>query len=227
MKLVFLGDSLTWGQYGGDFVAAVSEQFPNDTIINAGVGGDTVVNLYRRLEDVLSMHQPDALFVMVGGNDAVSYLYPVTRPYYQGSIKNIENGTVDPETFRRTYRELLTDLQLHHVQTFVGLAPTEYNAELVQMKRRYNQIAREVAASMTIPVLDLDRQFSPEQPIKREGVTLDFIREIGQRHSSGWQDYDTERVRWGYRHTFDGMHLMPEAAQQMAASIVEFLREHL
>ena len=43
MRIVFLGDSLTWGQYGGDFVAEVAKRLPEHETLNAGVGGDTVV----------------------------------------------------------------------------------------------------------------------------------------------------------------------------------------
>ena len=53
MKITFLGDSLTWGGYGGNFVEYVADQLPDHTIVNAGVGGDTVINLLRRLDEVL------------------------------------------------------------------------------------------------------------------------------------------------------------------------------
>ena len=78
MKIVFLGDSLTWGGYGGDFVAEVDRRLPQHTIVNAGVGGNTVINLLNRLDSVLDQ-EPDGVFVMVGGNDAISYSQPQTR----------------------------------------------------------------------------------------------------------------------------------------------------
>ena len=81
--IAFLGDSLTWGGYGGNFVDVVRERMPDHTIINAGVGGDTVVNLMRRVDEVLETHEPDTIFVMVGGNDATSYSMPKTRGYYK------------------------------------------------------------------------------------------------------------------------------------------------
>jgi lysophospholipase L1-like esterase len=83
MRIVFLGDSLTWGGYGGNFVDEVQKQMPEYEIINAGEGGETVINLLRRVEDVLTEHKPDAMFVMVGGNDATSYSQPKTRGYYR------------------------------------------------------------------------------------------------------------------------------------------------
>lgn len=226
MRIAFLGDSLTWGGYGGNFVQPIAASLPEHTIINAGIAGDTVLNLLNRLDALLTDHQPDAVFVMVGGNDAVSYCMPATRSYYRRA-KGLPDGMISPDLFESTYRELLIQLQLNYVQALVGLAPTEYSRDLAQVKRTFNERASAVAASLAVPVLDLDRLFTPADLIDREPVTLRFIQEIGERAASGWSDYAAERARWGYRYTFDGMHLMPEAALQIAQAIVPFLRQHL
>jgi lysophospholipase L1-like esterase len=225
MRIVFLGDSLTWGGYGGDFVAEVAAQMPEHTILNAGVGGDTVINLLRRVDDVISEMTPDAMFVMVGGNDAVSYINPTVRPYYK-SAKKIEGGQVTPDQFRTAYRDLLIEIQANYIQLAVGLAPTEYNVELVAARRTYNQIAREIAEGCNVPILDLDSLFTPAQPITRPAADINFIQQIGTRSTSGWNDFETERAKWGYTYTFDGMHLLPETARRFADVIVPFLKEH-
>ena len=151
MKIVFLGDSLTNGSFGGDWVSLVAAQLPTHEVVNAGVGGDTVVNVAVRAESVLEKYQPDAVFVMIGGNDAVTNIFPDTRLYYKSSKKILPDGIVTPERFGTQYRELLTYLLLEHVQPFVGLAATEYNRELIAERQRYNQITREVAAALAIP----------------------------------------------------------------------------
>jgi len=226
MKLVFLGDSLTWGQFGGNFVDIVADLMPDHDIINAGIGGDTVVNLYQRYESIIDEHDPDAIFVMVGGNDAASYIMPDTQIYYR-SNKKIENGIVSPSLFEQTYRDLLTELQLNHIVTFVGLAPTEYNPKLKATKHEYNQLAQQVASSMNIPVLDLEVPFATESIPDREPVTLKFIQDIGYRVSTDWSDFEAERDKYGYTYTFDGMHLLPSSAEKMGKLIVEFLQKHL
>lgn len=225
-KIVFLGDSLTWGGYGGNYVSEVENLLPQHTIINAGVGGDTVVNLLRRVEDVIDTHDPDAMFVMVGGNDAVSYSMPLTRGYYR-KAKQLEDGQVRPNDFEATYRELLTQIQLRFVQVMIGLPPTEYSRELVAVRRDYNHRAQRVAEAMNVPVLDLDAAFTPAEPIERAPVDLQFIIEIGERGASGWNDFEAERAKWGYTYTFDGMHLMPDAALQMAKHIAPFVENQV
>lgn len=222
----FLGDSLTWGGYGGNYVEHVREMMPDHTIINAGVGGDTVVNLLRRVENVLERHDFDALFIMVGGNDATSYTMPKTRGYYR-KAKALDGGQVSPEQFVAAYRELIETVQAAFVNPLIGLAPTEYSRELVAAKREYNDLTRNLAQEMRVPLLDLDALFTPEHPIEREPITLKFIQQIGDRGSRGWNDYEKERADFGYTYTFDGLHLMPAAAQRFAEYIVPFLHDHL
>jgi len=226
MRIVFLGDSLTWGGYGGNFVKAVADALPEHEIINAGVGGDTVVNLLRRLDDVLEEHEPDAMFVMVGGNDANSYTFPAIRGYYK-KAKQLEDGMVTPDQFEESYRELLHYLQLNYVHPLVGLAPTEYSREVVKAKQVYNEKARSVAESLNIPILDLDAIFTPDNPIEREAITLEFIQQIGANWNSGWDKFEEERAKWGYQYTFDGLHILPEMGQEFAKHLIPFLKEHV
>jgi len=221
MKIVFLGDSLTWGGYGGNFVAEIARLLPDHTIINAGEGGDTVVNLLQRVDEVLEQ-EPDGIFVMVGGNDAISATQPETRRYYRRA-KKIDDGIVTPEVFAQAYRDLLTHIQLKHVLTWVGLPPIEHNPEVVKAVRGYNQLAEEAAKALNIPVLDLMARFAPEQIPNRPPLNQEMINLIGERSKSGWSDFETERQRGGFTFTFDGLHLIPETAQQVAEIIVQFL----
>ena len=226
MRIVFIGDSLTWGGYGGNFVDIVAGRLPEHVIINAGVGGDTVVNMLRRVDDVIEEHKPDAAFCMVGGNDAVSYSQPETRPYYRKS-KRIEQGFVSPDDHAEAYRELLQRLQLAFVMPMIGLSPTEYSADLVAARAEYSTRVREIAHSLNVPLLDLDAPFTPAQPIERPPVNLMFIQTIGDNIAQGWADYETERQKWGYTYTFDGMHLTPQSAEAFADLIVPFLQDQL
>lgn len=225
MRILFLGDSLTWGGYGGNFVDVVAQLMPEHDIINAGVGGDTAINIERRLDNELEEHQPDAAFLMVGGNDAVSYTMPKTRNYYKSSKKIKPDGIVTPEQHAEAIHNILMELLGQRILTGMGLSPTEYNAELLQARRQYADLARQEAEKLRVPVLDLFDEFAPEQSVERDPVDLKFIQVIGQRGNSGWSDYETERQRWGYTYTFDGMHLLPETAKLYAERITAFLKD--
>lgn len=222
MKIAFLGDSLTWGGYGGSFVADIQRRLPQHEIINAGEGGNTVINLLRRLETVLD-DEPDGVFVMAGGNDAISNIYPATRPYYK-KAQAIPDGFVSPEQYAQVYRDLLTQLHLRHTLAWVGLPPIEYSRELVEELARYNALAREAAEALNIPALDLLREFVPADIPERPPLALKDINRIGAHIQSGWSDYETTQQAGGYTFTFDGLHPMPESAARMAGIIIDFLK---
>ncbi len=221
MKITFLGDSLTWGGFGSSYIDMLRQRLPDYSITNAGEGGDTVINLRRRLDAVLA-EAPDMVFVMVGGNDAISFTQPGTRPYYK-TTKKLEGGMVTPEQFAAHYRDLLADIAMQQVGAVVGLPPVEYSPELQAAVQHYNHLARDVAESMSVPVLDLEARLRPDAVPDRPPVDLRDIQLIGQRVRAGWHDYEAERQRLGYTYTFDGLHLMPQAAQLMADAIADFL----
>ncbi len=217
MKIAFLGDSLTWGEYGGSYVRELQTLRPADKLVNAGVGGNTVINLRRRVDEVLDQ-EPDGVFVMVGGNDAISYLYPETRRYYRRA-QSIPEGVVTPEQFAATYRDLLTHIQVRHVLAWVGLPPVEYSRELVETLRHYNHAAKEIAEKLKVPVIDLLTKFVPDTIPARPPLNMQTINLIGDHIQSGWSDFEQARQAGGYTFTFDGLHLMPESARPMAEAI--------
>ena len=221
MRLAFLGDSLTWGGYGGNFVTAVQGLLPQHEIINAGEGGNTVVNLLRRVDALLD-EDPDGIFVMVGGNDAISYIYPKTRPYY-AQVQQIPDGVVTPQQFAQAYRELLTRIRSHYVQAWVGLPATEYSPALVTALAEYNTLADEIARSLNIDVLYFAAQFTPAHVPERPAFGVGRVNLVGQHICEGWADYERARMEGGYSFSFDGSHLMPDTAAQMAHMIVDFI----
>lgn len=223
MKIVFLGDSLTWGGYGGDFVAEAARRLAQHTLINAGVAGNTALNLLRRLPAVLEQG-PDGVFVMVGGNDAISYSQPKTRRYY-ARAQDIPGGVVTPDQFAAAYRDLLTRIQLAHTLAWVGLPPVEYSPLLAAAVRQYNERARAAAAALNIPVLDLAAAFATGAPPARPELDQRAINLIGARVQAGWDDYERERKAGGFTYMFDGLHFTPAAAARCGALVAAFLRD--
>lgn len=225
MRLVFLGDSLTWGGYGGDFVAEAARRLPQHTVVNAGVGGSTVLNLLHRLDGVLAQ-RPDGVFVMIGVNDAISHSQPATRRYYE-TVQGVPDGVVTPAQFAAAYRDLLTRLQLAHVLTWIGLPPVEYSATVVAAVQQYNRLARAAAEALRVPVLDLETAFGHGPLPDRPELDQDAINLIGKRVRAGWDDYAREQKAGGFAYTFDGLHFTPEAAARCGALVAAFVQNQL
>lgn len=83
VSLVVLGDSLSAG-YGmaqseswvGVLQDRWAEKYPDITLINASISGDTTQGALNRLAGVIERHQPDAVFVELGGNDGLRGFTP-------------------------------------------------------------------------------------------------------------------------------------------------------
>lgn len=226
MRIIFLGASMTEGVYGGNFVKTTMQLLPQHEIINMGVGGSTINKLVERIDDVLEK-QPDAVFIIAGGNDAIAYSQPETRPYYKSSQDLQPDGYLTPDAFGTQYRDLLTRFQLAHVQPLIGLSPTEYNPSLTAATQEFNEQAREAARAFNIPVLDLAAEFNPPSVPERPPLNLKTIFLIGDRTKSGWNDYEAEQQSGGYTFTFDGIHPTPAAAEKIGALIAEFIKAEL
>jgi lysophospholipase L1-like esterase len=222
MKLVCFGDSLTAGVYGGSYVNALRRLRPDWHVLNAGVGGDTVLNLLARLDEAVLAEGPDGVFVMIGGNDAISYSQPKTRSYYKFS-KDVPDGVVTPDQFATAYRALLERLHLAHILAWVGLPPVEANPVVADEVREYNALASEAARAYNAPVLDLMAAFAPQPIPERPELDIATINTIGARIQAGWRDFEAAQAEGGYRFTFDGLHLMPEAAERMGQLVADFL----
>ena len=225
MKIVCLGDSLTWVGYGGSYFEELVKLMPEHEWINAGVGGNTVINLLRRVDDDVLRHEPDGVFVMVGGNDAVSYSQPKTRSYYR-QAQDIPDGIVTPEQYETAYRDLLTKLQLAHTLVWIGLETNEYNPTTVAAQHDINARTKAIARSLSLPVLDLMEALPPGDVPERPPLSIEYILTIGAREKRGWNAYEEARQAGGFTFTFDGMHLTPETARRVAALVAEFIRSN-
>lgn len=226
MRIIFLGASMTEGVYGGNFVKPAARLLPQHEIVNAGVGGSTINKLAERLDETLEQ-KPDAAFIMAGSNDAIAYSQPATRPYYKSTQGLAPDGYMTPEQFGAVYRDVLTRLQLAHVQPLIGLPPMEYNPTLVAASAAFNAQAEEVARAFNLPVLDLVALFNPPNVPERPPLDMKIIFTIGDRTKSRWNDYEAEQVKGGYTYSFDGIHLTPKSAEKMGELVAAFLKAEL
>lgn len=222
MKIVFFGDSITQGSYGASYVDKVAAMMRGHHFINEGINGDTSLNLFRRVDQYVIAHHPDAAFIMVGINDAISHAEPATRPYYR-LIKGVRNGQVSPIAFRENVRTVLMKLIVANIQVWVALPPIEYRPALVNALREMNDYAAEVCAELKVPMLDLMALLTPAQIPDRPPLHVFSLRSI-QITLSG-SDYDRFRAEGNYTYSFDGIHLADTGAQQIADAVVPFLRQ--
>ena len=155
MKILFFGDSITdMGRekseeisvrsYGDGYVFFVAgdlkRENPNVQIVNRGISGNRIVDLYARIKKDVWNHKPDILSFFGGVNDVWHDL---------GEAKN----GVELERFKRIYKMLiedtkkvLPDLKIVLMEPFIlrGSATEERMGEFLQVKE-YAKAVKELA----------------------------------------------------------------------------------
>ena len=110
MRIAFLGDSITEGVPGVSYVDMLKAYYPNDELINLGVGGDTIKSINKRMkkEDLSNI---DKLIFFVGVNDLFSRINLVHKIFKV--LKN-QRWCKDVDEFETHYRiacDYLSDIQ--------------------------------------------------------------------------------------------------------------------
>ncbi len=225
MKIVFIGDSLTQGVYGANYVNKVAEALRGHHFINEGVSGDTSLNLYRRLERDVISHQPDGVFIMIGVNDALSATDPSSRLYFR-LLKRVRGGQITPIAFRENLRAVLMQLTHHRIRAWVALPPVENRPQTVEVLRQMNAYARVICDELHVPMLDLMAKLTPPNVPDRPPTHFlaGTLRTALHLRLLPGGSYDALQAAGQYTYTFDGIHLTESGARQVADEVAQFLR---
>lgn len=168
MKLLFIGDSITDMRrykeesspycFGNGFVflleSALTKKYPKRfEIINRGISGNRIVDIYQRIKADCWNPEPDVITFMVGVNDVYHEL-------------KYGNG-VDQERFARFYdmmledtRKRLPNAKIILMGSFVleGKETAERFAEFCEIKE-YAEITRQIAKKHNCLYISLQEQF--------------------------------------------------------------------
>lgn len=153
MKILFFGDSITdagrnregdfkQANYGYGYVRAVAGALLSENpleyqIINRGISGNRVVDLYARIKSDLWNLQPDVLSILIGVNDV----------WHEVGNRN----GVELDRFEKVYRMLLEDtkaklpnVKIILLEPFVlkGTATQERYEEFLEVKKYAKVVAK-------------------------------------------------------------------------------------
>ncbi len=90
-KILFFGDSITALGGSNRYTDLLTSMYPNSTIINAGVSGDSTYNARLRFENDVIAKDPDIVFICLGMNDAAIDTTGTTVKPIATYRKNIRN----------------------------------------------------------------------------------------------------------------------------------------
>ena len=126
-RVVFLGNSITHGGHYHSYIwLYYMTHFPNQNIriFNGGVGGDTVYDMNKRLDDDIFCKEPTVLIVTFGMNDSGYYEY--------NSSNAKEFGEQKFQEFVKNYQQLEKRLKdLPHTRIImVGTSPYDETVKI-------------------------------------------------------------------------------------------------
>ena len=172
MKILFLGDSITdmsrnketeffYNSYGFAYPlfveAELSTKYPHQyEVLNKGISGNRVVDLYSRIKVDCWNHNPDVVSIFIGVNDV-----------WHGLFEGIGNG-VDIERFEKVYRMLIDDTHktLPNAKFILvapffleGSATNDRMDEFVNIYK-YADVVRKIANDYGFSVVDLQKKFT-------------------------------------------------------------------
>jgi lysophospholipase L1-like esterase len=155
-KIVFFGDSITnFGARPGGYITYITRILKaadieyNYELAGSGMDGDTVLDLYKRVDKDILSEGADVVVILIGVNDVFNVL---------------SSGENKLETYTEIYEALIKKLN-DAVIKIVLCTPTvigeridlsnEYDAEL----NRYSDMVRRLAGKYDLPLVDLRQAF--------------------------------------------------------------------
>ena len=227
LKIAFLGDSLTEGIVGGSFFKILQQKLPQHQLFNYGKGGDTVISLYRRLQNLDMASRLDLGFLWIGGND----VYVKTRRTFP-IIKRLRGQpwARSHAQFQSYYRDLL-DFLFDKISNIYTIPPlligedvnNDWNKELAILSK----IIQDLSVSYpNVEFIDLREPFishlsseriSPYVPKSLSRVIWDKL------FSNSPEDWEKKASERGLHVTIDGVHLN----QTGAAKVAEVFRKKI
>lgn len=241
MRIVFFGDSLTEGVDGPSYLRMLQERARADArlagveLLNAGIGGDTVVNLARRIERDVAPHQPDWVVLFIGVNDCSTYLaarsLPTLSNYRSRRYFRRDKGVrqpVTPERYRDGLRIVVEGIRARTPARVAICTPSTLDESLRsrnwRVLGRYADMARLVASERGCPLIDIRAAIARDLAGLPERSLATRCRAACLRQP---QEIDFEELsrRRGYALTYDGCHYNARGAGLVADVFEQWLVE--
>jgi len=232
--LVCFGDSLTEGAIGASYVDILRAHLPEHVrVINAGINGDTVLHLLRRVDRDVVARDPDVVVVLVGLNDlTTAYGLRSSKLYYR-TFKNLQL-ILTPSTFIRAYRRLIGILSQRTNAQIALCTLTTIGEQLddpaQQYVDAYSLIIRAIAAQERLPLIDVRAGFVAAMVRDpRHGPPYRIWTPVRDWLAIGLhgQTYATLAARRGYRLICDGAHLADAGAELVAEAMLPCIQKVL
>jgi lysophospholipase L1-like esterase len=239
MRIVFLGDSLTEGRDGASYLRILRQALAEDAslheieLVNAGAGGDTALNLIRRVPSDVVRWRPDWVVVLIGVNDATTQLRwrsPMpeawaTRRYFR-RVKGL-HGPVTPARYVEALRLLVETLRTYGDANVVLCTPATHGEVLTarswRLLDRYAEAVRLVADERRCALIDLHSTFG--EALAHLPTRPWWWRLWGalRAHVAAPMEHEKLARLRGLTYTYDGVHFREAGAALVAGELKRWI----
>ena len=165
-NLLFIGDSITEGIVGVNFVDLISDQYSKFEISNMGLGGDTLMGVSNRLYKAFEEKHYDLVVFSAGHNDIVLPYMKQRGPQKRKFVENILNSGIEItqtlDAFRYKFEEIIEFIEINHSKIVIltlSVLGENLDSELNKKRRDINQLIREFK---NISILDIAQIFDEQ-----------------------------------------------------------------
>jgi lysophospholipase L1-like esterase len=178
-RIVCFGDSVTFGwnvdyknSYPNLLEGLLREDYAKVKVINSGIGGNTVLEAYDRVENDVIGYNPHLVVINFGLNDGriqeeneYENENGAEEPVYDGDKEDPPVPNVDLETFSKYYSLIVDKIKsadikiiLMGMNSVLVLSSAENNIdaeEQIEIYKNYNDEVRKIAVNSHIDFIDL------------------------------------------------------------------------
>jgi len=232
MKLLIVGDSITEGITGVDYIDLLTTAHPELQITNLGLGGDTLIGITNRLvEHIKTNTHYDAIIIEAGHNDIILPYFEHGELPFKITARAIEaRGSypiTDDEIFMSQYDSLLKLVKrMVTIPLYVTtLSCIGEDLEMFSNKKRqhYNSIIRNLALLHQVTLIDVALKFESYLSFSMTNQYLmnDFFRTFVLDKSMSNASLNNISEERGLNLTIDGVHLNEKGAMLYVEAIEE------
>ena len=218
-----IGDSLTHGNIGQNWIDYLSKEFPNDVFLNEGINGNTAWQVIQRLDPILQC-QPDLIILLIGTNDALGSFDINSGLRYKKNNELPEVPTL--KKYKEHLNELIEKIGIQSKIAICTLPPIGENAnsEVNKHVNLFNDYIKLIANQKNLSLLPVSDALWSEISFRTYPIKLDYnskamplmMKRIlgGIFHhylfKKSWNDISRAKGQWIL---FDQIHLNERGAE--------------
>lgn len=232
--VVCIGDSITHGRVGHNYVAETRSRFTRDEFefVNAGINSEFAYNIAERLDEIIQC-QPDIVTILIGSNDAMYFMKDSEKMSVlkgKGLNRKVDKAWFE-ENLTRIVKRLKNETNARIALLTLPPISEDLNSPSFARAIEYSNVIRQVAATFRVDLLPLNEtlrqrltDFQNQQSVVLTPPAVNLMnRAVFMRYILRY-DWDEISDKHNQRFLVDESHLNHRGALVVADLIEGYIR---